>query len=92
MTKFFYARLAISNIKKNHRTYVPFILTCILTIAMYYIMKSLSLNPDIENMVGSEMIAYIMMLGSWVVALFSVIFLFYTNSFLVKKRKKEFGV
>lgn len=92
MTKFFYSRLAVSNIKKNYRTYLPFIFTCILTIAMYYIMKSLSLNPGIKNMAGSETIAYIMMLGSWIVALFSVIFLFYTNSFLVKKRKKEFGV
>lgn len=88
----FYPALAAGNIKKNRRTYFPYILTCILTIAMFYIFKSLSFNPGIEKMLGGSTIAYILTLGSVVVALYALIFLFYTNSFLIKRRKKEFGM
>ena len=92
MKKTFYPKLALSNIKKNSKTYIPYILTCILTVSMFYIVKSLSLNPGIDEMIGGDTIAFTMTLGSWIVALFAFIFLFYTNSFLVKRRKKEFGV
>lgn len=78
--------------KKNGKTYIPYILTCILTIAMFYIVKSLSMNPGLETMVGADTLLHIMSFGSWIIAIFSFIFLFYTNSFLVKRRKKEFGV
>ncbi len=92
MKKTFYPKLAAGNIRKNSKTYIPYILTCILTAAMFYIVKSLSLNPGLGEMIGGDTISYIMELGSWIVALFAFIFLFYTNSFLVKRRKKEFGV
>ena len=92
MTKGFFLRLAADNIKKNKKTYIPYILTCILTISMYYIVKSLSLNPGVEKMIGGTTLMQLMFLGSWIVALFAFIFLFYTNSFLVKRRRKEFGV
>lgn len=67
-------------------------LTCIITVAMYYIVKSLSQNPGVKEMIGGGYLSELMFIGSHVVALFAVIFLFYTNSFLVKRRKKEFGV
>lgn len=88
----FYPKLAAGNIKKNKRTYVPYMLTCILTIAMFYIFKSLSMNPGLDQMVGGEYLSFMMMLGSVMIGLFALIFLFYTNSFLIKRRKKEFGV
>ena len=59
---------------------------------MFYVVKSLSLNPGLESMAGGNFVRTIMGLGSGVVSVFSFIFLFYTNSFLVKRRKKEFGV
>lgn len=88
----FYPKLAASNIRKNRKTYIPYVFTCILTIAMFYIVKSLSLNPGIDEMAGGDTISYTMLLGSWVVALFAFLFLYYTHSFLIKRRKKEFGV
>lgn len=88
----FYPKLAAGNIKKNGRTYFPYILTCILTIAMFYVFKSLSMNPGLKKMTGAEHLAFIMMFGSIVIGLFALIFLFYTNSFLIKRRKKEFGL
>lgn len=92
MTKAFYPKLAAGNIRKNRRTYIPYILTCILTVAMYYIVKSLSMNPGLEKMLGGGYVSYTMFFGSLVVGLFAFIFLFYTNSFLIKHRKKEFAV
>ncbi|MDE7104919.1 MAG: ABC transporter permease [Ruminococcus sp.] len=92
MNSTFYPKLASSNIRKNARTYIPYIITCILTIAMYYIMKSLSLNEGIENVQGGYTIKSMLGFGSGVIAIFSCIFLFYTNSFLTKNRKKEFGL
>lgn len=92
MAKGFFLKLAASNIKKNEKTYIPYLLTCIITVAMFYIIKSLSLNPGLEKMAGGEHVSYFMFLGSYVIAVFAFIFLFYTNSFLVKRRKKEFGV
>lgn len=88
----FYHRLASSNIRKNSKTYFPYILTCIFTVAMYYIMKSLSLNEGLSQVLGADTVITILKFGSGVIAVFSFIFLFYTNSFLTKKRKKEFGL
>lgn len=90
MRNSFYFRLAFTNIKKHARSYVPYIITCVITIAMFYIIKSLAFNLD-KNL-SSISAATSMSLGSIVVAIFAIIFLFYTNSFLLKKRKKEFGL
>ena len=88
----FYTKLALTNIRKNRRIYVPYILTCILTIMMDYLVRSLSVNPGLEDMYGGSSIALTLGLGTRVIALFAFIFLFYTNSFLIKRRKKEFGM
>lgn len=92
MNKRFYPKLAINNIKKNGRTYIPYIITCIITIAMYYIIHSLSINEDMLNIRGGQQLQGMMEFGRYIVGIFSVVFLFYTNSFLMKRRKKEIGL
>lgn len=92
MNKFFYQKLAINNIQKNSKTYVPYILTCIGTIMMFYNMCFLVVAKDIGSVSDSGSIRYILFLGAIVIGIFSLIFLFYTNSFLIKRRKKEFGL
>ncbi len=92
MSKFFYAKLAMTNINKNRKTYIPYILTCISTIAMFYMMHFISGNPGLKKMSGGESLITTLNLGNYVIGIFSVIFLFYTNSFLIKRRKKEFGL
>ena len=87
-----YPKLALTNIRKNARTYIPYIITCILTISMYYIMKSLSMNNGLSGVQGGDAIQELLNLGNYIIAFFSCIFLFYTNSFLMKNRKKEFGL
>ena len=88
----FYLRLALNNIRKNRGTYFPYILTCAVTVMMFYMVKSLSVNPGIRQLTGADTIAYTMALGARIIGLFALIFLFYTNSFLMKRRKKEFGL
>lgn len=92
MNKLFYPRLAVINIKKNSKTYFPFILTCICTIMMFYIMHAISINKGLDEMNGSEALKSLLSLGTIVIGIFSAIFLFYTNSFLIKRRKKEIGL
>lgn len=93
MSNKLYLKLAADNIRKNGRTYIPYIITCIITIAMFYIIRSLSLNEGLQTLkTGAFIMSQILGLGSIVVGIFSVIFLFYTNSFLMKRRKKEFGL
>lgn len=92
MSKTFYFRLAFDNLKKNAKMYIPFVLSCILTIMMYYMVSSLSMNPNMMNMIGGDVIQQILSLGIYVITVFAVIFLFYTNSFLIKRRKREFGL
>lgn len=59
---------------------------------MYYMVSSLSMNPNMMNMIGGDVMQQILSLGIYVIAVFTVIFLFYTNSFLIKRRKREFGL
>lgn len=92
MNKLFYPKLAASGLKKNRRLYIPYLLTCIFTVAMFYIVKSLSLNPGLSDMIGDATMTFTMKFGCVVIGLFALIFLFYTNSFLMKQRKKEFGL
>ena len=92
MAKAFYPRLALNNVKSNRKIYLPFILTSILTVMMFYIINSLSVNPDIEKMSGGDSVIRILNFGTYVTGIFAVIFLFYTHSFILKKRKKEFGL
>lgn len=89
---FFYTKLAFSNIKKNHRFYIPFCLSAIGTIMMFYIMSALGPSIDAENVYGGGTLVETMKLGVNVIAIFAVIFIFYTNSFVIKRRKKELGL
>ncbi len=88
----FYPRLAWDGIRKNRRMYLPYLLTCIGMVMMYYILLFMTNCDTVRHMPGSGNIFAILSLGAWVVALFAVIFLFYTNSFLIRRRKSEFGL
>lgn len=92
MNKLFYTKLAAQNIKKNSRFYFPYLLTCIGTIAGFYIMCSITFDEGISKMPGAAPLQTILYMGCFIVGIFAAIFLFYTNSFLMKRRKKEIGL
>lgn len=92
MSKIFFPRLAWNGIKNNRRLYVPYILTCAGMVMMTYILQYLSVSPAVMDSYGGTTIVATMLLGSFVMVIFSVIFLFYTNSFLIRRRGREFGL
>ena len=88
MNNFIYEKLAVTNLKNNRKTYVPYIFTGVLTVMMFYIIDALSSGEGITQNTLKICLQY----ATGVIIVFAVIFLFYTNSFLIKRRKKEIGV
>lgn len=87
-----YPRLAWSGIKKNARLFVPYILAAAGTAAVFYILFFLATSDALSNMRGGGTTKQLLALGVYVVVLFALMFLFYCNSFLVRRRYKEFGL
>lgn len=88
----FYPKLAWEGIRKNKRLYTPYILTCSGMVMMFYIIHYLAAMPELKEMPGGDSTTMMLGFGTWIVALFALIFLFYTNSFLIRRRQKEFGL
>ena len=90
---FFYSKFALNNLVKNKRFIVPYVLSTIFTIMSFYILSSLAFGDNLNKLPnGIEATKQVLSLGIIVIAIFSTIFLFYTYSFLVKRRVKEFGL
>ena len=87
-----YPRLAWQGITKNKRLYLPFLLTCVGMVMMTYILLSLASSPILKTFPGGDAMPMILGMGSFVMAAFAVLFLFYTNSFLIRRRNREFGL
>ena len=92
MKRGFYLKLALDGMKKNKRLYIPYLLTCAGMVMMFYILYGLAMSPLMETMRGGNTMGLVLMLGTWVILLFSLLFLLYTNSFLARRRNKEFGL
>ncbi len=71
---------------------MPYLLSCIGTIAMFYMLNAIAENGGLGDVFAGNMLQAFMRLGVGIIGFFAVLFLFYTNSFLVKRRKKEFGL
>lgn len=91
-TMLLFPRLAVNGIKKNRRTYLPYILTCSGMIMMYYITSFLTVSQFVRKMKVGEIMQQLLFLGCGVMVVFSAVFLFYTNSFIIRRRKSEFGL
>ena len=87
-----YPRLAWQGITKNKRLYLPFLLTCVGMVMMTYILLALASSPLLKTIPGGDTMPMILSLGSFTMAAFAVLFLFYTNSFLIRRRNREFGL
>lgn len=93
MKTLFYPRLAWDGIRKNRRMSVPYLLTCVCMVAMHYILGFLASPAALQLLPrGRSSVETILNLGKYVVLLFSLVFLFYTHSFLIRRRQREFGL
>ncbi len=87
-----YPKLAWEGIRKNKRLYVPYIAMGALMVMMFYLLRFLQDSPVIGVMRGAVTLSTVLAMGYAVIAIFSIIFLFYTNSFLIRQRYREFGL
>lgn len=85
MARNIYAKLAVTNLKNNRKTYMPYILTSMLMVMMFYMFDALTKSKDMRM----ETLRLCLQYATGVMVIFSVIFLFYTNSFLMKQRKMK---
>ena len=92
MHKGFYYKLAFTNLGKNRKFYLPYMLSCILMVMLHFILCSLSYTDTWQTIPESAIVYTILNLGCYVVEIFALILLFYTNGFLMKRRKREFGL
>ena len=88
----FYPRMALVNLARNGQFYIPYLLTVMGTAAAYYITLALAATPDLPQTSRYSYLTMFMSIGTFVIAVFAVIFLTYTNSFLMKRRKRELGL
>lgn len=99
MNKYLYEKIAITNIKKNPKLYLPYMFAIIGGMMFCYILYSIGVNPDIydistgrEAFKGASTLCGILGTGSFVTAIFAFIFLLYANGFVLKHQKKQFGL
>ena len=92
MKKGMYSRLALAGVRKNRRMYFPYLLTCVGIAVVFYIMAYLTRNETVKLALDSDSALSMLDMGKVVIMIFAVIFLFYTHSFLIRRRKREFGL
>ena len=92
MKKGLYPKLAANGMRKNGRLYLPYLLTCITMVAIYYILHFLGYSGIMDGMPGGHTATDMMQMGTYIMTLFGLLFLFYTQATLIKGRKKEFGL
>ena len=88
----FYLKLASTNLKKNHRGYLPFLISMLFLVAINTMTQVIVNNEGMRALPGGDSASSMFGLGHIVIMIFTVIFSFYTNSFLLKQRKKELGL
>lgn len=88
----FFPKLAWTGVRKNRKLYVPYILSAIGMVTMFFILQAIFDSPLLLEMKGGGDLKLFLSLGRFVIAVFALLFLFYTNSFLIRRRYKEFGL
>ena len=88
----FFPRLALVNLVRSGRFYGPYLLSCGMTAAMYYILSYLTRSDIVASVRGAGYLQSLMYLGALVVALFAAVLLLYANSFVMKRRRRELGL
>lgn len=85
-------RLAITGIRKNIGAYLPYIFATAFAVAVFFVFSAIAANPIIQSMPHSSYLLLLMQIGKVLLGLILIPFLFYTNSFLMKRRKRELGL
>ena len=90
-------KFVFSGMQKNKKTLIPYLLAGTMTVMIYYILQSLAHCPyiykdGVEAFYGAQIISILLEISGQIVAVFAAVFLFYTNQFMIRARKKEMGL
>ena len=90
-------KFVFSGMQKNKKTLIPYLLAGTMTVMIYYILQSLAHCPyiykdGVEAFYGAQIISILLEISGQIVAVFAAVFLFYTNQFMIRSRKKEMGL
>ena len=92
MHRGFYPKLAAGNLWRSRRTYAPYLLACVVSIFTFYTMVAINMNGALDGIRAEAIVKSFTLIGTVILAIFCSILIFYTNSFLIKRRKKELGL
>ena len=89
---FILPRLAFNSIKKNASTYLPYVFATSFAVSVFFIFSAIAVNPMIQIMPHADYLSMLMQIGKVLLGLVLIPFCFYTNSFLIKQRRREIGL
>lgn len=92
LRKFFYFRLALGNVKRNRLTYLPYLVATAVMSGVFLLIAGLMFSDSLTNTPSGKNATMLFGFGLAVYALFTFLFMIYINNFLIKRRKKEFGL
>lgn len=92
LRKAFYLKLAWSNIRRNRRTFYPYILTTAIISGVFLLIGGLMFSKGLANLPTGKTASSLFAFGLVVFAIFAFGFMVYINNFIVGRRKKEFGL
>jgi putative ABC transport system permease protein len=92
LAKAFYFRLACGNLRRNRKTFYPYILTTAIISGVFLLIGGLLFSKGFDNLPTGKTAAMLFSLGIVVFAIFAFFFMVYINNFIVGRRKREFGL
>ncbi|MBO0562244.1 ABC transporter permease [Clostridium botulinum] len=88
-----FSSLAVNNVKKNFSNYIMYLISAVFSVMIFYIFCSIAFNDVIMKLADNKVTVKVAFKASAViVALFSFVFIWYSNSFFLKRRKKEIAI
>lgn len=85
--------IGLNNIKNNFKNYWTFFLSSTFSVFVLYLFISIVNNNSIKSeFEGKQMLTLLFIVASYITAIFSSYFVWYSNSFLIKSRNKEFAL
>lgn len=84
--------MAVKGVIQNGTVYYPYLMAGIFSAFTYFVFSSILYNDLIETLPRSAYAWMLLAIGRVLLVIILIPFLYYTNSFLIKRRTKEFGL
>lgn len=92
MGKNFFLKLAWTNVRRNRSVYLPYMVAVAIISGVFFLVNAIIFSKGIANMPSGNTAQMVLRFALVVFGLFAFCFMLYINSFLIKRRKREFGL